>query len=420
MTVEQTPNTPLRLCHLGPETPALSMTFVYREAIALKKRGHEVTVASVRRPKNPATDVGATLGDVFTLYDASFMTFLAACLKAFFKRPLRFCAVTGMAVGDLAASAVEKRFSPALLWHWFVAFHFAQFLEARRVQHVHVHFAHFPTQIAMYAARFAGLPFTVMAHANDIYENGVLLAEKASRAEAFVSISDYNRQYLSSLGVALKKMPIVRCGVSLTDDLESSDAGPGSSGDFVVGSLGRLVPKKGMDTTIRAVGALKAEGVPVKLEIVGDGPLREELETLVADLGLGSEISFKGAMPNSAVMAWMDRLDLFVLACRRDQNGDVDGIPVALMEAMAKGKPVISTKISGVPELIVDGSAGLLVEPEDHDALATALRHCVEDEGLYNRLSNGARQRIEEEFGEKVNTDRLESIMRDAVRKNTP
>ena len=397
-----------RICFLGPETPALSQTFVYREALALKRRGHFILPVTIRKPKDPAGDVDA-LGPVITLYDGDKNAFASAFLKMFLQRPVSALKASFMLASDLVASAGEGRFKPALLIHYLAGFRLAALMRDEKIEHLHVHFAHFPAQIGMYASAISGTPFTATAHANDIFENALLLKRKAKRAAVLFMISDYNRRLLEQAGVDPHKMQVVRCGVP--DRKKSALRPQHGSRPFRIGSLGRLVEKKGMATTIRAVAALARAGADVRLEIVGDGPLREFLQTEINELGLSGRAVLLGAMPNSKAMEWLESLHLFVMSCEEDQNGDMDGIPVAMMEAMALGAPVVSTRLSGIPELVVDRISGLLGEQKDVESIAGAIAEMMNDEPFYDRMCAGAKARVEAEFSEAVNIERLEKAI---------
>ncbi|MBV5329580.1 MAG: glycosyltransferase, partial [Chlorobium sp.] len=243
--------------------------------------------------------------------------------------------------------------------------------------HLHIHFAHVPTDIGMYASLLTGIPFSFTAHANDIFERGWLLREKIARSKFTATISNYNRNWLISKGCQGEKIQIVRCGI------DSSRFTPiplkKIVAPFRIGTIGRMVEKKGFDTLIEAAALLKKKGVDLRLVVAGDGPMRTTLHELVDKLQLQDTVELSGSIANQDVPAWLHTLDLFVLPCREDQNGDMDGIPVVLMEAMLSGIPVISTRISGIPELITDEVSGLLIAPHEPHALARAMERFLLD-----------------------------------------
>ena len=145
----------------------------------------------------------------------------------------------------------------------------------------------------------------------------------------------------------------------------------------------------------------------IELSIAGDGPLRAALEALARQLGLEADVRFACALDHTEVTAWMQSLDAFVLACKPDANGDMDGIPVVLMEAMSQQVPVVSTRLSGIPELVVHEQTGLLAPPADPPALAAELRRLFESPELRARLAGAAVQHVQTEFGQQVNLNRL-------------
>lgn len=393
-----------RIAYLAPEIPALSATFVYEELHGLERRGFSVLPLSVLRPAEPAAGQEGLARRTQIVYDRP--KWLLALAGAAL---LPFQAGLGKALAWLWADVREcGLFSAAaarLTFQFLAAGRVARLLKRHRCHHLHVHFAHVPTQIGMYASALAGLPFTCTAHANDIFERGLLLPKKAERAARMLTISEHNLTYLKHLGVDAGKLGMVRCGVCFPPPLARRPVVQGTR--YRLGSLGRLVEKKGMDTLLRALALLRDEPWEIELRIAGDGPLRPRLEALAAELGLGGRVHFVGGLPHRAVAAWLGELDAFVLACRPDANGDMDGIPVVLMEAMSQGVPVISTRLSGIPELVIDGQTGLLAVPGDAADLAGRIRHLLGSAELRTILAARALDHVRGEFGQEVNLDRL-------------
>lgn len=303
--------------------------------------------------------------------------------------------------------------SPKLIFQFAASVRLSQVLRDLNVDHLHIHFAHVPTQIGMYAAAMAGIPFTVMAHANDIFERPLLLPTKALRSKKFLTISDFNRAYLERCGVPVDKLAVVRCGVQVQGPENPQTVS--LKAHFRIGSLGRLVEKKGFDVLIDAVGALSQRGHQLELLIAGDGPLLEELTALVEQRQLAQCVTFVGPLSHSAVPAWMSTLDAFVLACKPDANGDMDGIPVVLMEAMAQGLPVVSSRLSGIPELVIDQCAGLLAEPGDVQGTAIQIERLMASPEYARTLARQGQAHVRNEFGQALNIDRLLSHMNISV-----
>ena len=163
-------------------------------------------------------------------------------------------------------------------------------------------------------------------------------------------------------------------------------------------SVGGLNPKKGFRVLIDAVDRLQAEGRSAELTIVGEGPERAAVEARIGQLGLDGAVKLAGAVTEEHVRPFYEQADVFALACRRTDAGDMDGVPVVLMEAMATGVPCVSTRLSGIPELIRDDEEGLLVPPDDSEALAQAIWRLAKDRPLRGRVRDAARVKIESEF----------------------
>ena len=395
------------VAYLAPEPPAVSTTFVSEELLGLERRGVRVEPFAVHEASDAAPAQAALAARTHVLYRGS----AAAQVVSGLVSAVSFGAGTLRALGWLASDmwAVRPWRSAAwkLAYQWLAGARLARRLREAGCVHLHVHFAHVPAQIAMYASAFSGIPFTIMAHANDIFERGLLLPRKAQRAVKMLTISQHNVAYLRSVGVPEARLAVVRCGVSFA--VRDKVAMPRRE-CYRIGTLGRLVEKKGVDDLLRALAVLRGGPWTWELSIAGDGPLRAGLEALASELGIRAQVHFEGAMGHAAVGTWMQSLDVFALACKADANGDMDGIPVVLMEAMSQRVPVVSTRLSGIPELVIHEHTGLLAPPADPPALAAQLRRLLDaPEGpeLRERLTEAAVQHVQAEFGQAANLDRL-------------
>ena len=397
-------NNTLSVAYLAPEIPALSATFVYEEIYALASRGIRTTVFSVHKPSSIATNHQELVSRTHYLYGEGKVRGAFAAL-GYVRLNSRFSNALGFLLKDIKTVGVFSIAALSLSFQFLMALKLANLLRVSRCTHLHVHFAHVPTQIAMYAATISGVPFTIVGHANDIFQRPLLLRGKGQRAKQFITISEYNRQHLQKLGVPSSKLSVIRCGVSF--EVKSAVTPWRIRPAFRLGSIGRLIEKKGFDVLLRAVALLKERNCSFTLSIAGDGPLKQELIDLSKQLSITDCVVFLGVMPHGEVAEWMESLDLFVLACKQDSQGDKDGIPVVLMEAMARGVPVISTHISGIPELVVHGETGLLAKCDDHLDLAEKIQSLLSSSELTNRLIKNASQHVSHEFGMETNVTRL-------------
>lgn len=393
-----------RILYLVPAFPAVSETFVYREISALQARGKTISLCALYEgdDKNVSTP---DLDSVTILYKSGIAKHIGSLGAMKLKHPIAAAKTIAMFMGDFLKAGIVTRHARALVYQFLAAATLARDLRKNDIQHIHAHFAHSPTQVAMYAARFAGIGFSFTGHANDIYERGFMLRQKAERATQMVTISDFNQRYLTGLGVPADKLSVIRA--ILRFPRQSPTLRQGET--LRLGSLGRLVGKKGMDTTLAALALLDdAELSRITLEIGGDGPQREMLKDMAKPLReRGATISFLGQVNPEGISAWMENLDAFVLACRQTKDGDVDGIPVVLMEAIATGIPVISTSISGVPELITHNVGGLIGEPDNAESIATHIRHLLNEPQTAFDMANAAQTHLFDEFDPDKNIDRL-------------
>jgi len=394
------------IAYIAPEIPGLSATFVYNEIMALEKRGYLVVPISIHVPREPALEMQSLTERTHYLYADGVAVFLGSLLLASIYRPILFSKGISWLVKDFFYVGIFSKDAWKLLFHFLAACHLVKILNKQNCKHIHIHFADVPTQVGMYASAITNIPYSVTSHANDIFEHGRLLETKAIRSQCFATISEYNRNYLISQGVPKEKIVVVRCGVAF----KNSKLNRNKASDHIyrIGSLGRLVEKKGMSTLLQATRILIDQNIIVRVFIAGDGPLDKELRTLTEDLKLFEYITFVGPIPHSNVSSWLRGLDAFILACKKDSNGDMDGIPVALMEAMSQGVPVISTRISGIPELIIHNETGLLSEPDNPANLAEQIIMVIQNPQLSKKLAENGMKYVFSEFSEDANIIRLE------------
>jgi glycosyltransferase involved in cell wall biosynthesis len=289
--------------------------------------------------------------------------------------------------------------------------------DAPEVRHLHAHYAHSTATVAWLASQITGLPFSFTAHAKDVYSESLnpagLLRRKLLAARFAVTCTGAGAEHLRSLA-AEASIHVVYHG--LVDDLqrfvERQPARAPRNGALRLLGVGRLVEKKGFDTLVDACAALRRAGVPFQATIAGpDGPHAQAVRERIDVHDLAGHVHLAGPMSQEQLFGEYARADAFCLPCRI-VGTDRDGIPNVLVEAMACGTPVISTGISGIPELISDGSDGLLVAPDDPAALARALQRVHDDRELAARLGSAARLTVLERFDGDRLAERLAGLFR--------
>jgi len=284
-----------------------------------------------------------------------------------------------------------------------------------RIQHFHAHFCHGPATVAMFVKWLTGATFSFTAHAKDLYlTEAEILRDKMREAEFVLTCTAHNRDYLEKLGGNLTRVHLVYHGLDLSRFLRGStdqivplaSYADGARVPLVL-SVGRLVEKKGFDTLIRACALLRDRGVRFRCLIYGDGEQRAALEELVAALGLGGSVELPGAVLQDDLVEIYRQSTLFALPCQILDNGDRDGLPNVLVEAMAMEIPVVSTDVSGIPELVEDGHNGFLIPPRSPEALADRMQTLLADGDLRREFAAAGRARVLSEFSLEANTRRI-------------
>ena len=391
--------------------PRLSETFVLQELLELERQGARLHVIAVRHPEELVQLEGVErlqaeveyLPEVapFALNRTVRMRIRAAHAALCLEAPKRYL----NALGEISAS---PDFSRTALRRSVLLAHRLLQLDSPPV---YVHFAHKPATVARFAARLAGIPYGLSAHAKDIWLTpSAELARKVRDAEVVLTCTCGGQAHLERLAGGRTPVELVYHGVD-TDALAPSDV---ASQHPVILSVGRLVEKKGYPTLLRAAALLRDRGIGFQLHIVGEGPEWAALQRLVHELGLGRRVSFLGPLMESEVREQYAEAQVFALACQELTNGDRDGIPNVIVEAMACGLPVASTASPGVAEAVVDGESGLLVPQGDEEALAAALARLLADRELCQQLGMKGRARAVEGFDRTVHLARVADVLRAA------
>ena len=398
--------------------PARSETFVYREVHGLREHGWRVVTVGLREPGEPAEALlGADEPPSISVYGRATARTITAAARELVFNPVRSLHTLAAAAGDALTwrPGETARRRVLILPQAIAAIGLAARLRDAGVAFIHCHFAHAPSTIGMYAAMQIQVPFSFVGHANDLYQRRVLLEPKLRRA-AFVScISTFHRaMYGQLVDRDAAAYPVIRCGVD-TEQFQAKRLEAGSEPGRNLLTISRLVEKKGIDTLIRAFAQLRAGDPSWQLTIAGTGPDEQRLRELAQQLGCDQAIQWSGAVDTNQVQRMMSDADVFVLPCRQDRNGDRDGIPVVLMEAMARGLPVISGDIDSIRDLVRDGHTGLLVPGGDAPTLAGTIDRLCGDQKLRSRLAANARRHVVAEFSQATNIRRLDGALAAAL-----
>ena len=385
----------MKVAYIVSLFPTISETFILEEMLALRERGVEIIVISLKSRRGTIMHPEASTFLSSTIYvDAPARAFVSLFLRAW-RQPI-------VTLSILARVALEHlALSPILLVKSLAAVamgaHVADLLCEYRVHRVHAHWATYPALVAWVVRHFEEIPYAITAHAHDIFMPNPLLCRTVEQSDFTVTISNYNKRLLTEQcgDKAAAKIHVIHCGVPLEAYAMRSTVPPGPPR---IVSVGRLVDYKGFPTLLRAVASLHEQGREVTCDIVGEGPMEPIIRSMIDTLRLNGNVFLLGALTRAEVREILQGATVFVLACERGHGGLMDGIPVVLMEAMALGIPTVSTRLSGVPEIIEDGRTGLLAEPGDANSIAAALDRLISDPTLAGRFAEAGRRKVEESF----------------------
>lgn len=379
---------------LGP-FPVVSQTFIYRELDAMRGLGLDVNVVStgLRQPEDDRFT--HTLREVqrsaIYLNYRSVREFASVGTRLMSPHVLR--TMRWMMGLPHRTPAKRGRAAAAVL----VAAHFAPALARRGVRYVHSQFAGFQTEIAMSLSRLLEIPYGCTWHAYGIYRDRNILEEKIAGARTVMTCTRYNQEHLRALcPEARDRIQLAYHGLDLDRVPEPSPLSDVSRP--IILAVGRFVPKKGFAHLLDAVGVLKQEDRRFELRFIGDGPDRAALESRVERLGLRDEVRFLGVRSNAEVFAQIDAARVVAVPSVVTDAGDMDGLPNVVLEALSMSRPVVGSRVSAIPEVLVDGETGFLAEPGDAKELSAKLRLLLDDPTLAARLGRQGRLRILRDF----------------------
>ena len=381
---------PQRVGYVLKRYPRYSETFIVNEILAHEAAGLEVCIFSLY----PPTDTH--FQDALARVRAPVIYLGAERVKAaeFWTTLTRAHTQLAAVPGGLAAAASEAEEVRTVHWALLLALE----ARARGLTHLHAHFGSVATGVARLAGIFAELPYTFTAHAKDIFHESVDerdLGRKLRDAAAVVTVSEYNLHYLKDrYGEAARRVERVYNGMDLD---RFRYAAPAERPPRLV-SVGRLVEKKGFADLIEACALLRARGTEFHCTIIGTGELEGKLRAQIAYLSLENTVELLGPRPQRELAAHLQAAAAFAAPCVVGHDGNRDGLPTVLLEAMALGTPCVGTDVTGIPEVLRHKQTGLQVPQHRPDALADALERLLLDGALRVRLAANARALIEQEF----------------------
>ena len=400
-----------RIAYLIKCFPRLSETFILHEVLELERQGLSLTIFSLLEPTGKVNQAAREVRSPITYIPRSFprglLSLLAGTARRFLKNPFVFLTI--------GVAALVRFHHPATIKQILFAAYLANQLEREGITHLHAHYANTPATVALLAHQFTGIPFSFTAHAKDIYlSKGSHLAYKMRQASRVVTCSSYGQQYLASLLAPRDDVTIHRIyhGLDLRVFPSHNPAVAAPPARPLILSVARLVEKKGLLYLLRACRQLQDQGYDFGCRIVGEGPLRPLLERQIRELALSDRVELWGADTHEHVIEMYQQATVMALPSIVAENGDRDGIPNVLVEALYMGVPVVSTPVSGIPELINPENNGLLVPERDGSALAGAIARLLDQPLLRERLAAAGRRTVLSRFDMAANAQNLVRLFR--------
>src|ERR1044071_9500204 len=383
----------MRLGYLYSRYPVISQTFCDAEMLALERQGIELVIGSIYPPLTSLRHeyIARLSAPIHYAPPQEILKILERNAKTNGKWPRHLVEQHEAKYGPGAKAELRAR----------NALYFGDFFTRTHVDHVHVHFANRAAHTALFLKEISGIPFSVTAHGQDFMKDlgsDDLLREICAAAEFVAAETDYSRDLLRQrCPDSATKIHRVYNGMDLTR-FPASDRDASINQVPRIISIGRLVAFKGFEYLIDACAELARWGLEFTCEIIGDGPLRGDLEARIRKLDLSGRVRLVGSLSQGTVVEKLRSADIFALASMTDAQGASDVFPTVIIEAMAAARPVVSTRLAGIPVSVVHGETGLLVPPEDTMALAEALSRLIQDAKLRLHYGRAGRERVEQHF----------------------
>jgi len=388
--------------YLFERFPSFGQTFCYREVAELYRQGVAPPIFSIRNPKDePAQD-----WDPRIVERVHYLPEEKELLD-----DVRRASEKGRLAAEIIAALDEWGRRTDFL-RLYQAVYVGLRLQEAGISHVHAHFAGMAARTAFWIAKFFSTTFSFTAHANDIFaprKFEIGLDKLVGEARVVVTETDYAEKFLRErFPERAGRIHRIYNGLNLA---EFGRANFSSDPPLIV-AIGRLIAKKGFTNLIRACALLVERGKSFRCEIFGEGPLENQLRAQIEELALQKRIQLRGPKPQHELRACLADASVFVLPSVPEPEGGMDNLPTVIMEAMASGLPVVSNRIGGIPEMVIDNQTGFLVRPEDAVALAGAIERVLTERSLGQRLGQAGYERVQTLFSIEKNVCELCALVK--------
>ena len=380
----------MKVAYITGQFPCISERFIAREISALARCGHDITVFSLKRPEGKACDETAVASAYYRPNLLSWPSFCDPC-GMILRSPIRCM----RAFSNFLTNRPKGMGLLKVVRHFLTAISFARQARSIGVDRVHAHFAFVTADIAAAMVEMLGMSYTVSVHAWDLYaQTDDSIAKRVSRATKVVACTEYGRARVMRAVTRIEEdVVVIRHGL-VPDQWRK---GAEERGRTILG-VGRLVAKKGFVDLVKACRILTDRGIKYSCVIIGDGPDRSDLEGAIAEAGLSDTVVLRGELSRDALRSEYDKAGIFVLPSIVCEDGDRDGVPNAVIEAMAMELPVVVTTDSAASEVVKDGEHGYVVEPCDEVKLADKMCELLDQPERCRQMGSAGRKLVEEEF----------------------
>jgi glycosyltransferase involved in cell wall biosynthesis len=405
-----------KIAYIMSRFPHLPETFILREMNEMGQFGWDIALYPlIRQEQSVIHDEARPWLDKAQPLPFFSAGVLAANLRTLFKKPGRYLSLWGQAIAQNLSSPNLLIRAIALLPK---AVYAAELMQAEGIQHIHAHYATHPALVAWAIKQLTGISYSVTVHAHDIFVRTAMLDTKMREATFVAAISNFNRDYLGDkVGQWVKdKIFIVHCGIQ--PEKYTAKPRQWQAGErFELITIGSLQPYKGQKVLVEACALLRDKGVPFRCQVIGSGEEKENLEQQIAQHHLQNEVLLLGGKKQSEVAELLATAHCYLQPSIITPSGKMEGIPVALMEAMAGELPVLASALSGIPELVRPGETGYLVPPAEAQALADMIEKIYHEPAEAARLAANGRALVLQEFELRANVEQLAKLFNRFVQR---
>jgi len=402
------PHLPMKVAYIMSRFPKISETFILYEILEQERLGNSVEVYPLLREHQPVTHPEAErMVERAHFHPFISLPIILANWYFILRQPIAYFKTVFEILGGTFGS---KNFFFGAMAYLPKSVRFAYEMQQQGIQHIHAHFCNHPALAALIIHRLTGIPFSFTAHGSDLHKDKRMLDRKTAASAFAVTISNFNKQeMIKACGESRRdKIQIIRCGIDPEVFLPASQKNGKSL--FRIICVASFEEVKGHKYLVEACRLLRDAGIDFVCDLIGDGPVAGQIARQIAEANLKDKVIMHGSRKRQEVADMMRAADVKVLASVPTAEGKREGIPVVIMEAMASGMPVISTQLSGIPELVDDGRTGILVQPGDAEALFCALQKFYKDSELRYKMGRAGREKVLREFNLRVNAAKLADL----------